>query len=181
MKNLRFSYKISITTLLLGILLTACPKAENVRIDQETKDYCLFTEGSYWIYQDIATLTIDSVIINNPVIYDPVIANDHSESDAYITYSLLHSQDTSYNVRTKLATGYKCNNSYRHACYFDFDIIYHKGKINKTCQYYWNTILIDEKDNYSIDGIFYPNVKIFKLFEHGTEKNILLGKTYWYY
>jgi hypothetical protein len=32
-------------------------------IDTESKDYCLFGQGSYWIYQDSATLKTDKVVI----------------------------------------------------------------------------------------------------------------------
>ena len=32
-------------------------------IDQESKDYCLFAQGSYWLYQDSATLKIDSTVV----------------------------------------------------------------------------------------------------------------------
>lgn len=40
---------------------------KTIHIDQETKDYCLFKQGSYWVYQDSATLETDSIVIKtNP-------------------------------------------------------------------------------------------------------------------
>ncbi|MCL2290440.1 MAG: hypothetical protein FWC34_07035 [Bacteroidetes bacterium] len=56
------------TILLLSGFLSACwkPKEYKYLIDQETKDYCLFGESSYWIYQDSATLNVDSVVIDKP-------------------------------------------------------------------------------------------------------------------
>jgi hypothetical protein len=40
-----------------------CAKPEKYYIDQETKDYCLFDVGSYWIFQDSATLKTDSRVV----------------------------------------------------------------------------------------------------------------------
>jgi hypothetical protein len=47
------------------VMAAACRKAKvyEVNIDQETKDYCLFDEGSYWIFQDSATMETDSISI----------------------------------------------------------------------------------------------------------------------
>jgi hypothetical protein len=49
----------------IGITLLAarCAKIETYYLDQETKDYCLFDVGSYWIFQDSATLKTDSIVI----------------------------------------------------------------------------------------------------------------------
>ena len=63
MRNIRF-YLLG-TVILLGILLNACfkPRYEYVYIDQEIKDYCIFNESSYWIYQDSITNNVDSVVL----------------------------------------------------------------------------------------------------------------------
>jgi hypothetical protein len=65
----RLVYKTS-AVLLLGILLNACwkPKYDNEYISQEAKDYCMFEEGSYWIYQDSVTSNLDSVILTKTLL-----------------------------------------------------------------------------------------------------------------
>ena len=65
----RLVYKTS-AVLLLGILLNACwkPKYEYEYISQEAKDYCMFEEGSYWIYQDSVTSNVDSVILTKTLL-----------------------------------------------------------------------------------------------------------------
>jgi hypothetical protein len=55
--------------ILISLVFTACGwiwnlGAQYVYIDQETKDYCLFGQGTYWVYQDSATLEYDNVLIN---------------------------------------------------------------------------------------------------------------------
>lgn len=168
MKNMKLVYK-TIIIFMLCECLNACSLLTDtieVKVDQKTKDYCLFAEYSYWIYQDSATLTMDSVVIDKPIEYDfsqqgwEYGGGDYLES--YTTFFSLYSQDTIYSLRIDLSTGYKCDNSYLYTCSFGWDIIYHNGKINKTCEYYRNTILIDKKDSYSINGITYSDVKIFK-------------------
>jgi len=55
-------------TLVAGILLNACDSWKTdwaINVDQESKEYCLFGQGSYWVYQDSATLELDSVVITN--------------------------------------------------------------------------------------------------------------------
>ena len=63
MKNIRF-YLLG-TVVFLGILLDACfkPIYEDVYIGQEARDYYMFKEGSYWIYQDSITNNTDSVVL----------------------------------------------------------------------------------------------------------------------
>ncbi|MDR1345587.1 MAG: hypothetical protein LBK03_02655 [Bacteroidales bacterium] len=51
---------IAISTALLA---ARCTKPKTYYLEQETKDYCLFDVGSYWIFQDSATLKTDSLVI----------------------------------------------------------------------------------------------------------------------
>ena len=141
--------------LLLSILLNACFKIEEIRIDQESKDYCLFAEGSYWIYQDSATLEIDSVIINNPIRYDffrskvnGCICEEYRSSISFYSHGVefcsivfLTTGDADHCILIK-----------------DLYVIYHSGDVNE----YPTMILFDKKDSYSINGVSYPSVKIFK-------------------
>ena len=63
-KKIRFLNAL-VTAVLASILLNACfkPTYDYVYIDQEVKDYCVFGEGSYWIYQDSITNNLDSVML----------------------------------------------------------------------------------------------------------------------
>ena len=67
MKTIKLIYKLGIVLLLSGCLNIACelkwkPEAY---LDQESKDYCLYAKGSYWIYQDSVSHSLDSITINN--------------------------------------------------------------------------------------------------------------------
>ncbi|MDL2309207.1 hypothetical protein LJC53_06465 [Bacteroidales bacterium OttesenSCG-928-C03] len=65
-------HKLVVGLLFLPLLFSGCDSWKTdleALIDQESKDYCLFAEGSYWIYQDSATLDIDSVVIDIPIEY----------------------------------------------------------------------------------------------------------------
>ena len=64
MRKIRFIYK-TVAIVFLGILLSACwkPTYDEVYIDQESRDYYMFKEGSYWIYQDSITNNTDSVVL----------------------------------------------------------------------------------------------------------------------
>ncbi|GHV34411.1 hypothetical protein FACS1894178_1860 [Bacteroidia bacterium] len=64
--------KYYVMFILASIIFTGCGLLFNskdilVSIDEETKEYCLFEMGSYWIYQDSATLEYDSIFILNTV------------------------------------------------------------------------------------------------------------------
>jgi hypothetical protein len=75
---------IAISTALLA---ARCAKPQTIYIDQDTKDYCLFGEGSYWIFQDSATLKTDSLVITK--VYYSIV--DESESLDYEEYCLKYS------------------------------------------------------------------------------------------
>jgi hypothetical protein len=68
--------KISFLTLLLPFFLSSgCwyngKSIENSHtdfMDQEFKDYIIFPQGSYWVYQDSATLNTDSVVLYSQII-----------------------------------------------------------------------------------------------------------------
>jgi hypothetical protein len=54
----------SIIGLLILMIFSSCVTRYSYEyIDQETKDYCMFKKGSYWIYQDSVTNNIDSVLL----------------------------------------------------------------------------------------------------------------------
>ncbi len=66
MKKIKTFYKTPISVFLTLLLFSGCDSWKTdlkADIDQESKDYCLFAPGSYWVYQDSATLEIDSTVI----------------------------------------------------------------------------------------------------------------------
>ncbi|MDR2979442.1 MAG: hypothetical protein LBV02_03230 [Bacteroidales bacterium] len=67
MKKIRFIYPVAVSVFLTLLLPTCDTRKAKViaEIDQESKNYCLFGQGSYWIYQDSATLETDRVVISN--------------------------------------------------------------------------------------------------------------------
>jgi len=72
MKTIKLIHKGIVSVLLILLLFSSCDSWKTdlkADIDQESKNYCLFAPGSYWIYQDSATLEKDSAIIVN-ITYD---------------------------------------------------------------------------------------------------------------
>jgi hypothetical protein len=51
--------------LLICLIFSSCIKTHTHHISQENKEYFLFDVGSYWIFQDSATLEIDSMVVTN--------------------------------------------------------------------------------------------------------------------
>jgi len=169
MRKFIFIYKTSTLLPLAAILLEACFKPTDYKIDQETKDYCLFAEDSYWIYQDSATLEIDSVVIDNPICHELEMSKgDKSTQENYRTKISLYFQDNVCNFWVSLFA------FERNKCRFTFgdDAIYHNGKIMEPfpSRRENNLMLFEEINNYSINMIIYSNVKIFKCSEYGIEK-----------
>jgi hypothetical protein len=78
---------IAISTALLA---ARCAKPQTIYIDQETKDYCLFDVGSYWIFQDPATLKTDSIVIVD------------------IKHDFMHGASTGYNNVETYVIQYAC-------------------------------------------------------------------------
>jgi hypothetical protein len=144
-------------------LFYGCPKTYEYFIDQETKDYCLFGENSYWIFQDSATLRIDSIVIDNPILYELQEGKGYSKSfiESYVTLISSYSQGNVISVMAGLSTGYRCDYSPLSVCYLVFDVAYHNGKINEICYYQRNCVLFDEIENCLLDESCYSNVKIF--------------------
>ena len=175
MKTIKLIYKISII-LILGVLLTACPKTElkEIKIDQESKDYCLFAEGSYWIYQDSATLEIDSVIINYPIDYMFTRSSENGykcEQYRLGISSCSHDSIASFDARL---TTYHADHHLLKPCLLTGDrgTIYHNGEIREIVPGKANvrsTILLEKKSNYLINEIKYSNIKIFR-YEYLEEK-----------
>jgi len=161
--------------LLLALLLNACFKNKEIKIDQESKAYCLFDQGSYWIYQDSATLAVDSIVMNKDIGYSNIPKNTFVP-ETYYTLVVSYSQDTIFNSHFRLTTDYadfgtKVATALEKN---DCEFCYHSGE---TADFYYpNTrnklTLLTKKNNYSVNGIKYDEIKIF-------EYNIKAEIYYW--
>lgn len=98
----RLVYRTS-AVILVGIVLNACwkPKYDEVFIGQESRDFYIFKEGSYWIYQDSITNNTDSVILLQPSlgflkvkggqiieIYESTYCHCLSDTSIFLSYHL---------------------------------------------------------------------------------------------
>lgn len=155
MKKIKLICK-TIFILLLSGFIYACTAPVSVKVDQETKDYCFFDQDSYWIFQDSLTLASDSVVLVSPIFYEIIrsAGSNKSELDLYSCMALSYSQEDSTTFYFQLYTDFP---SWSHLT--SNYTIYHNGKIN---EYYKKTVLLDEKDSYSMNDVTYSNVKIFE-------------------
>jgi hypothetical protein len=102
--------KLITVTAMLFICINSCdswPTDLAAYVDQESKDYCLFGTGSYWIYQDSATLETDSAIIYN-VSYEKTNNGDRQVPYAWEEYTMYFSyffyDNTVYKINRKLSS-----------------------------------------------------------------------------
>jgi hypothetical protein len=85
--------------ILTSIIFTGCDSWYTdleAYVDEESKQYCLFGEGTYWVYQDSATLECDSVFICDVHYHKSNQANPRvaHKADSYtMSGSLIHNND----------------------------------------------------------------------------------------
>jgi len=148
-------------TVLLGILLNACwpYKEDKNLLDQESKDYCLFGERSYWIYQDSVTSVIDSLIIEHSVEYQYITVSEeynfHRTWEEYRTRISSYSIDSTYNFWAILSSE-NGGSSFR-SSFAD----YHNGSFGETSM--GVCALIKKINSITIDDNTFKDVKIFEL------------------
>jgi hypothetical protein len=156
MRKMRLFYQICTILILCGCL-NACFKPKKALIDQETKDYCLFAEGSYWIYQDSATLKMDSVVIGGPPIRGSY-ENGGYDCEEYGLLVLSYSPDSTLRFAPRLTTG----RTAPYVLLIDYpwgEAYYHNGALGKKLEY---LVLSENRSNYVVNGITYSNIKIFE-------------------
>jgi len=160
MKKMKLFYKLCAMLLLCGCLY-ACAKTYEVMIDQETKDYCLFGQGSYWIYQDSITFKIDSIFINDPIIHT-LVENGGYDTwiwEDYYTRISLYSTDTVYNFSNQLSSKYADEKSLTPCILWSLNgAQYHNGAIGKDV---YQLIYRNKKNNYLINKTTFNDVKTF--------------------
>ncbi|MDR1345585.1 MAG: hypothetical protein LBK03_02645 [Bacteroidales bacterium] len=93
---------IAISTALLA---ARCAKIETYYLDQETKDYLLFDVGSYWIFQDSATLKTDSIVVTSIKhrIMHPISEGQDEVEVYYIDYTCFD-KDTNWLINGMLGS-----------------------------------------------------------------------------
>ncbi len=169
MKKFKSLYKITISVFLTLSLFSGCDSWKTdlkADIDQESKDYCLFAPGSYWVYQDSATLEIDSTVV--------VSISYNKSTHANPTISFLWEE---YTMKMK---NFQKNNTYHNGSYTltskycDKDMVeigimkfcllfesgggkYHNGEIHDSYGKNATLKLINIQDLY-----FYSKVKVFQ-------------------
>ncbi|MDL2309209.1 hypothetical protein LJC53_06475 [Bacteroidales bacterium OttesenSCG-928-C03] len=176
MRKITKIHKIVAMLLACGLLYACDYPAGEIRIDQESKDYCLFAEGSYWIYQDSATLKIDSVVIDKPIYYNLRRSNGNGyDCETYSSRVSVYSHDTVLSFSTRLTTSQAYADDLKPCLLMYRGIKYHNGGIGEMFPGFINLIiLLAQKNIYSINGITYSDVKIF-------EENYLAQKNIYYW
>jgi uncharacterized protein YeeX (DUF496 family) len=159
MKTKRLFYKICTILILCGCL-NACFRLKEVKIDQESKDYCLFEQGSYWIYQDSATLKIDSVAIDKAPRYS-TYQEDGYLGEQYKFTEAHYSHDSTWTYWLILVAGMYDNYTILIG-QLSREISYHNRRTGENVN---RTVLSENKNNFILNGIIYSNVKIF-IFSH---------------
>ncbi|GHV43393.1 hypothetical protein FACS1894180_2340 [Bacteroidia bacterium] len=177
-----------LSIILVGFIFTTCLRVETtVYVDEESKQYCLFGKGTYWIYQDSTTLEADSVFIYY-CLHGPLqITNFGFEGEEYyIEGTLIHNNDFDnpqhYNMHlTSLKVDYAniydsipkpiwMDNSRRDDYYFR----YHNGNLNDS---FFGVEFIDTIDIMPILDSTYYSVKQFQ----GTNSDITDSCSIWYF
>jgi len=187
---MRFLNKISFTVVgilgmlsFLTLLLTSCPKDpwyNKKYIDKETKDYCLFGQNSYWLYEDSITLVTEKVVIDNPIEREFQFYRSGGDGgyrgETFSTMISLYFQDSKSSVDLTLGRidfevdclfikddGTSLEQFYNHP-------FYHNGGKGK---YTWKAVpfLFEKKDEYTLNGITFNSIKIFG-FNYQEEKYI---------
>ena len=166
MKKNRLFYKTVILLVFSGLFYGCEYPVGEIRIDQETKDYCLFEQGSCWIYQDSTSVTIDSVVIDKPISYSFSRSDwNGAKCEQYSSNISYASHDSSTSIHVILTTGFADSESQKPGVLIlDFvdNPIYHNGEVGETVPLYQDIILLERTTNYSINNVNYSNVKIFE-------------------
>ncbi|MDR2836290.1 MAG: hypothetical protein LBV69_08915 [Bacteroidales bacterium] len=168
-----------ILAIILSVLMYGCHKNFQSYISTTTKSYCLFNSDSFWVYQDSATLKIDSVVLYN--IIKEIKTNDNIDKENYKLSFKNYLKDTILYTESTINSDFVDNRENQNYYFHNFVDIYLKTYFCKCFGYrYINNILS------FFDGKFYENYKLGETnFENVIittnnidEKNIMI-KTYW--
>jgi len=152
--------------LLLCILLNACwpYKVEKHLIDQESKDYCLFGKGSYWIYQDSTTLAIDSVVFNNIEYIYSEVEEEYNFHIAYETFNIVISSCSQNDQKEYLAHLAADVSTGLTLLGFQQEVaVYHNANIGLRV---FRLKFVEKKDVYLLNTTTFNNVKVFEFYNN---------------
>jgi hypothetical protein len=181
----RLMNKISLLFLLAPLFLShssctcdggCCDNCPSYHMDQEFKDYLVFSQGSYWVYQDSATLNIDSINLYS----QNLEMADYRRHYGYYAEHLEQKFSSSFNNNTIIKSGGADEYSLYHSCllfeeegisfFTNKDIGDSIGR-NNTLKY----VSFDVTKN--IEGVDYSSVKAF---ENLLQKNISQPRKIYY-
>jgi hypothetical protein len=163
--------KLLCMMLITCFLATSCnyPIQYYIYIDQETKDYCLFEEGSYWIYQNSADFMSDTMKVENVMYAKHGMSGGHAGYERYSIYvrisgytgeisrSFLLSSDETHTEQAAIRAGTAIFLFWFHYP-TEFANFYHSGEVGTTSlQYTLDTLF----PIYSTDNFVFSNVKRF--------------------
>jgi hypothetical protein len=171
MKMKKVIYTIAISIFAALLLLLGCDSWKtNLKadIDQESKDYCLFAPGSYWVYRDSATLETDKVVVEDVSYEKSTLANPKISFlwEEYTMRLKYYKNDTDYNGSYILTSKY-CDDDLVEAGIIKFCLLfasggkYHNGEIGE-CSDYPILLLLERRNNYISNKVTYSNIKIFE-------------------
>jgi len=173
MKTIKLIYKLGIILLLSGCLNIACDWSyKEIHIDQESKDYCLYAKGSYWIYQDSASHAIDSNVIEYPVSYTFSRSRENGCKCETFNFGILSFVDDTTLLHDFMLTTSSADPELLKPCLLEAEETkYHNGEIGETFpDIKGDFVLYAKNNNYQINGKTYTNVKIFKY--SGPDKDV---------
>jgi hypothetical protein len=175
MKLIKLISKLTIGIIIL--LYSACNKVFDADIDQESKDYCLFGQDSYWVYQNSTTFETDTVVISdvsykktgNLCLWEEytMITRCFLNSHNNIYYSgsyVLTSQYSDYtnvkygNIHIQLICRNKIDEIYFDSMYKDYTN-YRNGSFRYN--YYDGINYENYYENYQVENKAFSKVKVF--------------------
>ncbi|MCK9499623.1 MAG: hypothetical protein GX793_00730 [Bacteroidales bacterium] len=188
--------KLFLIIIAVALFYYGCDSSgKTIHIDQETKDYCLFKQGSYWIYQDSATLETDSIVIEtNPYFTS---GKGGGTTDAWETYTYstyVQNNNTNNLYNTIIRPGFDAEFDNQKPIWYYMDEVssnasqykyysFHNGSIGEKYLGGFNSPYFYSKfeliyQNYKCNEIVYENVKMFLLTAETIPEETLM-KLYW--
>lgn len=177
---------------LLPFVLIFCNDKERqiIYIDQETKDYCDFKKGSWWVYKEEKTGMIDTVSVynyeNKIVSIEELSPVDFEQTRVFTIWSLYGhdltmaspfikiAADNGININASVEEQYPYGISYPAIIYYTLDTIGSKIKIYSSDEIKY----VNYKDSIELEGKTYYKVKEFSTtaFSNKKQKSIFWAK-----
>lgn len=174
------SNRFLLIILFAGVVLVGCifkkDEPRTFLLSQESKDYCLFLSGSWWVYQNEQTLEYDTLRITS-IQQEVSYSKNSNENLERINIGFEQKRMFSKNIFTldrgdsESILSFKYNGGINETIYFDSKVYKDDSvSVTRTCKY------IQYFDSLQLKTIQYKDVKRFRsliLIEH---KNIFWSK-----